>query len=46
MQSSHYTSGLSQEIKQFFDSGVYPRYADDLRNIGRVWDFTNNLVEL
>lgn len=45
MQSSHYTSGLIQEIKQFFDSGVYPKYADELGNIESVLDFTNNFIK-
>lgn len=46
MQSSHYTSGLIQEIKQLFDNGVYPRYADDRENIERVWDLAVNLTNI
>lgn len=38
MQSSHYTSGFMQEIKQLLDKGVYPKYADNISNIERVWD--------
>lgn len=37
MQPSHYTGGLMQEFKQFRDNGVYPKYADDIDNIERVW---------
>jgi NAD(P)-dependent dehydrogenase (short-subunit alcohol dehydrogenase family) len=39
VQPSHYTTEFRQDIKQFFDKGVYPKYADDKENIERVWDF-------
>lgn len=42
--STHYTRGLSQEIKQLFDKGVYPKYADDIENIESVWGVCMNLL--
>ncbi len=46
MQSSHYTSGLMQEAKQLFDKGVYPKYADNIDNIERVWDLAIKLTKI
>lgn len=43
--SSHYTSGLIQEIKQFFDKGVYPKYADNREVIERVWELCVTLTD-
>jgi len=45
MQSSHYTSGFMQEVKQLSDKGVYPRYADNIDNIDRVWDLAVKLTK-
>ncbi|SHJ89409.1 NAD(P)-dependent dehydrogenase, short-chain alcohol dehydrogenase family [Clostridium amylolyticum] len=45
MQSSHYTRGLMQEVKQLFDKGVYPKYADNIENIERVWDLAVKLTK-
>ncbi len=45
VQSSHYTSGLLQEIKQFFDKGVYPQYADNTDNAERVWELCEKLTD-
>lgn len=45
MQSSHYTSKSMQEIKQIFDKGVYPTYADNAGNIERVWDLAVKLTK-
>jgi NAD(P)-dependent dehydrogenase (short-subunit alcohol dehydrogenase family) len=46
MQSSHNTSGLMQEAKQLFDKSVYPKYADNIDNIERVWDLAIKLTEI
>ena len=45
MQASHYTSGLIQEVKQLSDKGVYPKYADNIDNIERVWDLAVKLTK-
>lgn len=45
VQSSHYSKGLVQEIKQFFDKGVYPKYADNKDNINRVWELSEKLTK-
>ncbi|GAB6180098.1 SDR family NAD(P)-dependent oxidoreductase [Desulfotomaculum defluvii] len=45
MQSSHYASGLIQEVKQLFDKGVYPKYADNIDNIEMVWDLAVKLTK-
>lgn len=39
VNSTHYAEGLIQDIKQFMDKGVYPKYADDMDNIEKVWNF-------
>ena len=44
MESSHYSAGLAQDIKQLMDQNVYPKYADDPENIERVWDLCVNLT--
>jgi len=46
MQSSHYTSGLMQEVKQLSDKGVYPKYADNIDNIERVWELAIKLTKI
>lgn len=46
MKVSHYTCQLIQSVKQLFDKGVYPRYADDIDNIERVWDLALKLTKL
>lgn len=45
MKPSHYTNGLIQEVKQLFDKGVYPRYADNIDNIEKVWDLAVKLTK-
>jgi NAD(P)-dependent dehydrogenase (short-subunit alcohol dehydrogenase family) len=45
MQPSYYTNGLMQEIRQFRDQGVYPRYADDNDNIEKMWQWAVQLTE-
>ncbi len=45
MKPSHYSSGLIQEIKQLFDKNVYPKYADNIENIERVWDLAVKLTK-
>lgn len=45
MQPSHYTGGFMQELKQLKDQRVYPRYADDIENIGRVWNLAVALTK-
>lgn len=45
MRPSHYTGGLMQEVKQLFDKGVYPKYADNIDNIERVWDLAVELTK-
>lgn len=45
MQSSHYASTLIHEVKQFFDKGVYPKYADNIDNVERVWDLAVKLTK-
>ncbi|MGI6550412.1 MAG: SDR family NAD(P)-dependent oxidoreductase [Syntrophomonadales bacterium] len=45
MQSSHYTSGFVEELKQLRDQRVYPRYADKADNIERVWDLAVALTD-
>lgn len=45
MQSSHYVSRSMQEVKQIFDKGVYPTYADNPDNIERVWNFAVKLTK-
>ncbi len=46
MKSSHYTSGILQEVKQLFDQGVYPKYADNIENIERVWNLAVTLTKI
>jgi NAD(P)-dependent dehydrogenase (short-subunit alcohol dehydrogenase family) len=45
VQSSHYTAGVVQDVKQFFDKEVYPKYADNAENVERVWKLCVNLTE-
>lgn len=44
MEASHYSAGLTQDIKQLMDQNVYPKYADDPENIERVWDLCVSLT--
>jgi NAD(P)-dependent dehydrogenase (short-subunit alcohol dehydrogenase family) len=44
MEASHYSAGLTQDIKQLMDQNVYPKYADDPENIKRVWDMCISLT--
>ncbi|MEW8971182.1 MAG: SDR family NAD(P)-dependent oxidoreductase [Mesobacillus sp.] len=44
MGASHYSAGLTQDIKQLMDQNVYPKYADDPENIQRVWDLCVSLT--
>lgn len=46
MRSSPYTTGLIQEVKQLTDKGVYPKYADNINNIERVWDLAIELTKI
>lgn len=45
VQSSHYTSSVIDDIKQFFDKSVYPKYADKIENIERVWELCVKLTK-
>jgi len=45
VQSTHYKAGIMQEIQQFFDKEVYPKYADDIENIERVWNLCASLTD-
>lgn len=44
MRPSHYGSGLVQEVKQFGDKDIYPRYADNINNIDKVWQMCKSLT--
>jgi len=44
MEPSHYSKGLTQDIKQLMDQNVYPKYADDPANIEKVWDLCVSLT--
>ncbi|WP_053362362.1 SDR family NAD(P)-dependent oxidoreductase [Bacillus sp. FJAT-27251] len=39
MQPSQYSDNPGQQIKQFFDQTVYPKYAASERNVEQVWEF-------
>ena len=45
VQSSHYNGSLIQEVKQFFDKEVYPKYADDVNNIEKVLELCIRLTK-
>lgn len=45
MQSSYYGSGLIPQAKQIFDKRVYPKYADNIDNVERVWDLAIKLTK-
>ncbi len=45
MKSSHYGSGVIQEVKQLFDKGVYPKYADNMESIESVWNLAIKLTK-
>lgn len=44
MEPSHYTKGLTQDIKQLMDPNVYPKFADKEENIQKVWDMCVSLT--
>lgn len=46
VKSTYYNGEFIQDIKQLFDKGVYPKYADNTDNIERVWDFCVRLTKL
>jgi NAD(P)-dependent dehydrogenase (short-subunit alcohol dehydrogenase family) len=39
MKPSHYANTLLAAVKQLSDQTVYPKYADQVDNINKVWDF-------
>jgi len=41
---STYPQGVASEIKQFFDSKVYPKYANNKELIDKVWVLSNELI--
>ncbi len=43
MKSSRYSNGLIQSIKQIFDKNVYPKYADNIDNIEKIWEISVNI---
>lgn len=42
---SHYSEKPSQQVRQFFDKGVYPRYADDASNRRTTWNLCIHLTD-
>jgi NAD(P)-dependent dehydrogenase (short-subunit alcohol dehydrogenase family) len=44
MQPSHYPETPRQQIKQFFDQKVYPKYAASERNKEQVWELCSKLT--
>jgi NAD(P)-dependent dehydrogenase (short-subunit alcohol dehydrogenase family) len=42
---SHYTEAPGQQVRQFFDKGVYPRYADDPENRKTIWNLCIHLTD-
>lgn len=45
MLTTHYTSGLIKEIKQLFDKGVFPKYANNKDMVKKVWEFCVSLTK-
>lgn len=45
MQSSYYSNGLMQAVKQLSDNSVYPKYANNPDNIGRIYDLAVKLTK-
>jgi len=45
VHSSHYSIGLKNDIKQFFDKRIYPKYADNQDNIEKVWQLCVRLTQ-
>ncbi|WP_312370423.1 SDR family NAD(P)-dependent oxidoreductase [Lachnoclostridium sp.] len=45
MQASHYTKGITQEIKQLSDKRVYPSYAANQENMKRMLELANRLTK-
>lgn len=46
MQTSQYKTDFVSDVKQFFDKGIYPKYADNVENIERVWNFCVRLTNI
>ncbi|MGM0901056.1 MAG: SDR family NAD(P)-dependent oxidoreductase [Bacillota bacterium] len=44
MQPSHYPDTPGDQIKQFFDQTVYPKYAVTERNMEQVWELCSKLT--
>lgn len=44
VKPSHYGTSFSDEVKQFFDKSVYPKYADDREVIEKVWEVSLRLT--
>lgn len=44
VKSSHYGTAMMEDIKQFKDKMVYPRYADDVVNRNNIWEFVNQFI--
>ncbi|WP_244532510.1 hypothetical protein [Mesobacillus persicus] len=44
MQPSHYPDTSRQQIKQFFDQTVYPKYATSEKNMEQVWELCSKLT--
>jgi NAD(P)-dependent dehydrogenase (short-subunit alcohol dehydrogenase family) len=44
MKTSHYPDTPRQQIKQFFDQTVYPKYAAKERNMEQVWELCSKLT--
>lgn len=44
MQSSYHTGSSMEDVKQIFDKGVYPTYADNKDNIEGVWNLAVKLT--
>ncbi|RSD28443.1 SDR family NAD(P)-dependent oxidoreductase [Mesobacillus subterraneus] len=45
MEPSHYSAGITQDIKQLMDQTVYPKYAHNKENIQKVWDMCESLTK-
>lgn len=45
VHASHYSDKPLQQVRQFFDKGVYPRYADDASNKRTIWNLCIHLTD-
>jgi NAD(P)-dependent dehydrogenase (short-subunit alcohol dehydrogenase family) len=45
VEVSHYSKGIIQDIKQFTDQTVYPKYAIDEKASKLLWKLANQLIE-